>query len=109
MSEKVEYDGYYLIDVVANNGHKSIVACRGHKLKSWLNFEQSMRSTVEYRAVTEKEYRKYDIMSAPYEEEPKAKKAAVKKPVAKKAPAKKSAVKKTPAKKAVKKTTKAKK
>ena len=109
MTERVEYDGYYLVDVVSRMGHKSTIATRGYKLKSWLNFEKSLNSVATYRAVSEKEYRKHDIMSVPYEEEPKAKKAAVKKAPAKKAVVKKTPVEKAPAKPAVKKTTKVKK
>ena len=114
MTERVEYDGYYLVDVVSRMGHKSTIATRGYKLKSWLNFEKSLNSAVTYRAVSEKEYRKYDIMSVPYEEEPRPKKAAVKKPASRKEPAKKTVIKKTPVKKApakpaAKKTTKVKK
>ena len=116
VKEKVEYDGYYFLDVVAKGGHKMTVPARGYNLKSWVNFEKSLGSTVEFRAVPEKEWMKTHWTQMPYEEEavPKAKKApakkAVKKPAAKKAPAKKAPAKKAAAKKApAKKTTKAKK
>lgn len=104
-SEKIEYDGYYLIDVVTKSGHKSIISTRGYKLKSWINFEKSLGSEYSYRKVTEKEYMKYDWMGVPYEEEPKKKsvKKTIEKPIVKKV-AKKTA-KKTPAKKTVKKST----
>lgn len=94
----VEYDGYYIIDIVARGGFKSVVACRGHKLKSWLNFEKSLQSETTYRQVTEEEYMKHHWSGIPYveDEEVKPKKAAkkavkkaVKKPAAKKAAPKK--------------------
>ena len=116
--QHVEYDGYYFIDVVAKGGHKMTIPARGFSLKSWVNFERSLGSTVEFRQVTEAEWLATHWTQTPYVEEAIAKKAvkkapakkAVKKPVAKTAPAKKAAVKKTPAKKAaVKKTTKVKK
>jgi hypothetical protein len=116
VKESVEYDGYYFVDVVAKNGHKLTIPARGYNLRSWVNFEKSLGSTVEYRAVSEKEWMKTHWTQTPYEDEtPKTKKAPVKKPAAKKAPVKKVAAKKAPVKKAAskkapaKKTTKAKK
>jgi hypothetical protein len=103
--EPVEYDGYYFVDAVAKSGHKITIPARGYNLRSWVNFEKSLGSTVEYRAVSEKEWMTTHWTQTPYEEvTPKAKKAPAKKA------AKKSAVKKAPAKKApAKKTTKVKK
>jgi hypothetical protein len=99
--EPVEYDGYYFVDAVAKSGHKMTIPARGYNLKSWINFEKSLGSTVEYRAVSEKVWMKTHWTQTPYEEvTPKAKKTP-----AKKAVVKKPAAKKTPAKK----TTKAKK
>jgi hypothetical protein len=94
----VEYDGYYLIDTVSRSGHRSTIPARGYNLRSWLNFEHSLNSTTEYRAVTEKEYMKYFWSGTPYvEDEPAPKKpakTAVKKAAKKSA---KSAAKKSPA------------
>jgi hypothetical protein len=120
---KVDYDGYYLIDVVARNGFCLTIPARGYNLKSWLNFERGLGSTVEYRAVSDQEWMKLHWTQTPYEEDSpgfdilarkaakkKTEKAAAKsKPAAKKAPAKKTAAKKAPAKKVAKKTIKAKK
>jgi len=107
--EPVEYDGYYFVDAVAKSGHKVTIPARGYNLRSWVNFEKSLGSTVEYRAVSEKEWMTTHWTQTPYEEEPpKAKKAPAKKAV-KKVAAKKAVVKKTPAKKAAKKTAKPKK
>lgn len=107
----VEYDGYYLIDVVSRSGHKSTVESRGYNLKSWLNFEKSLGSDTKYREVTKEEYMKYHWSGTEYIEEPKSITKPVKKAVkkvdvkntVKKTPAKKT-VKKTPAKKSSKKT-----
>lgn len=112
--QHVEYDGYYFIDVVAKGGHKMTVPARGFSLKSWVNFERSLGSTVEFRQVTEAEWMATHWTQTPYEEEKPVKavkkapaKKAVKKPVTKTAPAKKAAVKKPAVKKApAKKTTK---
>lgn len=106
---KVEYDGYYLIDVVARNGFCLTIPARGYNLKSWLNFEQNLGSTVEYRAVSEQEWMKLHWTQTAYEEDSAgfsilARKAAKKttekaaaktKPVAKKA-SKKAAKKAAP-------------
>jgi hypothetical protein len=102
---KVEYDGYYLIDVVARNGFRLTIPSRGYNLKSWLNFEKSLGSAVEYRAVSEQEWTRLHWTQTPYEEdsvgfEILARKAAKK--VTEKAV--KKATKKA-VKKAVKKTT----
>ena len=111
---KVDYDGYYLIDVVARNGFCLTIPARGYNLKSWLNFERGLGSTVEYRAVSDQEWMKLHWTQTPYEEDSPgfeilARKAAKKK--TEKAAAKtKSAVKKTAkpvAKKAAKKAAKA--
>lgn len=110
----VEYDGYYLIDVVARNGFRLTIPSRGYNLKSWLNFEKSLGSTVEYRAVDEQEWTRLHWTQTPYEEDSPgfailARKAAKKtaekatKKDVKKVAAKKT-VKKTPSKKAVKET-----
>jgi hypothetical protein len=106
---KVEYDGYYLIDVVARNGFCLTIPARGYDLKSWLNFERGLGSTVEYRAVSEQEWTRLHWTQIPYEEDSTgfailARKAAKKtaEKVVKKAtkPAvKKTAPKKPPAKK----------
>lgn len=113
---KVDYDGYYLIDVVARGGFCLTIPARGYNLKSWLNFERGLGSTVEYRAVSDQEWMKLHWTQTPYEEDSpgfeilarkaakkKTEKAAAKsKPVAKKAAKKavKKAVKKTAPKKA---------
>jgi hypothetical protein len=65
---KVEYDGYYLIDVVARNGFCLTIPARGYDLKSWLNFERGLGSTVEYRAVSEQEWTRLHWTQIPYEE-----------------------------------------
>ena len=107
--EPVEYDGYYFVDAVAKSGHKLTIPARGYNLRSWINFEKSLGSAVEYRQVSEKVWMKTHWTQTPYAEEPpKAKKAPAKKAV-KKVAAKKAVVKKTPAKKAAKKTAKPKK
>jgi hypothetical protein len=105
----VEYDGYYLIDVVARNGFRLTIPSRGYNLKSWLNFEKSLGSAVEYRAVSEQEWTRLHWTQTPYEEDSpgfailarkaakktaekvvkKANKPAVKKTTPKKPPAKK--------------------
>jgi hypothetical protein len=106
---KVEYDGYYLIDVVARNGFCLTIPTRGYNLKSWLNFEKSLGSTVEYRDVDQQEWMKLHWTQTPYEENSPgfailARKAAKK--TAETAAAKtKPAAKKT-TKKAAKKATK---
>jgi hypothetical protein len=66
---KVEYDGYYLIDVVARNGFQVTIPARGYDLKSWLNFERNLGSTVEYRAVDQQEWMKLHWTQTPYEED----------------------------------------
>jgi hypothetical protein len=66
---KVEYDGYYLIDVVARDGFRLTIPSRGYNLKSWLNFEKSLGSTVEYRAVGEQEWTRLHWTQTPYEED----------------------------------------
>ena len=65
----VEYDGYYLIDVVARNGFCLTIPARGYDLKSWLNFEKSLGSAVEYRAVSEQEWTRLHWTQTPYEED----------------------------------------
>jgi cell division septation protein DedD len=110
--ESVEYDGYYFVDAVAKSGHKVTIPARGYNLRYWINFEKSLGSTVEYRAVSEKEWMTTHWTQTPYEELPVTKKPAMKtakKPAAKKSPAKKAVVKKAPDKKAAKKTSKPKK
>jgi hypothetical protein len=112
---KVEYDGYYLIDVVARGGFCLTIPARGYSLKSWLNFEKSLGSTVEYRAVSEQEWTRLHWTQTPYEEDSagfailarkaakktaekvvkKATKKAVKKAVKKTTPKKQPAKKKT--------------
>jgi len=58
VKQKVEYDGYYRIDSTTRDGKVVHIYCRGHQLKSWLNFENSMSSIIlsEYHQVTEMEY-----------------------------------------------------
>jgi hypothetical protein len=102
---KVDYDGYYLIDVVARDGFRLTIPARGYSLKSWLNFEKSLGSAVEYRAVSEQEWTRLHWTQTPYKEDSAgfailARKAAKK--TAEKAV--KKATKKA-VKKAVKKTT----
>ena len=65
----VEYDGYYLIDVVGRGGFCLTIPARGYDLKSWLNFERGLGSTVEYRAVSEQEWMKLHWTQTPYEED----------------------------------------
>lgn len=103
-TQRVDYDATFRIESVSKTGHKVIIYSKGHKLKSWLTFEQSMGYTAEYFPVSEEEYEKHQWYNTPFEDEkPVAKKAvkkaAAKKPAAKKAPVKKS-VKKPAAKKA---------
>jgi hypothetical protein len=59
--EKVEFDGFYLIEAEAHNGFKATIPARGFNLKSWMNFEKSlsMNISVKYRKVVETEYMKY--------------------------------------------------
>jgi hypothetical protein len=97
--EKVEYDGYYFIDVVAKGGYKMCVPARGFNLKSWLNFEKSLGSTCVYRTVTEKEWMATHWTRTPYDALDVPKKAT------KKATAK-TAVKQTSATQVVDKKTK---
>ena len=66
---KIEYDGYYLIDVVARGGFCLTIPSRGYDLKSWLNFEKSLGSTVKYRAVDQQEWMKLHWTQTPYEED----------------------------------------
>ena len=66
---KIEYDGYYLIDVVARGGFCLTIPSRGYNLKSWLNFEKSLGSTVKYRAVSEQEWTRLHWTQTPYEED----------------------------------------
>ena len=106
---KIEYDGYYLIDVVARNGFCLTIPSRGYNLKSWLNFEKSLGSTVEYRAVDQQEWMKLHWTQTPYEEDSPgfailARKAAKK--TAEKAAAKTKPVVKKTTKKTVKKSAK---
>jgi len=58
VKEKVEYDGYYRIDVKSANGHLTKIYCRGYKLKSWLNFEKGLSYNIEckHQQVSEQEY-----------------------------------------------------
>lgn len=111
--ERVEYDGYYFIDVIAKNGHKLTISARGYNLKSWLNFEKSLGSTCEYRSVDEKTWMATHWTQTPYTEEKtvsvkKAAKKAVKKAVKKsvKKAVKKPDVKKSASKKVTKKVKK---
>ena len=102
---KVEYDGYYLIDVVARNGFCLTIPARGYNLKSWLNFEKSLGSAVEYRVVDEQEWTRLHWTQTPYEEDSPGSNILARK-AAKKVAEKivKKATKKA-VKKAVKKTT----
>ena len=104
----VEYDGYYLIDVVGRGGFCLTIPARGYDLKSWLNFERGLGSIVEYRAVSEQEWMKLHWTQTPYEEDSpgfdilarKAAKKTAEKAANKSKPAvKKAAPKKAPAKK----------
>jgi len=56
--DKIEYDGYYIVESVDINNRKTSVYSRGHKLKSWLNFEKSLKMNVTstYRIVSQQEY-----------------------------------------------------
>jgi hypothetical protein len=58
---KIDYDGYYLVDTIDCDGNKTSIPARGYNLKSWLNFEKSLKMnvSVEYRQVIESEYLKY--------------------------------------------------
>jgi hypothetical protein len=85
--QPVEYDGYYFVDVVSRDGFRLTIPARGYNLRSWINFEKSLGSQVEYRAVSEKVWMKTHWTQTPYEEEPVkkvVKKAAAKKVVPKK-------------------------
>ena len=102
-TQRVDYDATFRIESVSRTGHKVVIYSKGHKLKSWLDFEKSMGYVAEYFPVSEEEYEKHQWYNTPFDDEKPAAKKAVKK-VAKKAAAKKPAAKKTPVKKAVKKT-----
>ena len=41
---KIEYDGYYRVDTISRDGNIAHIYCRGHKLKSWIQFEKSLSS-----------------------------------------------------------------
>jgi hypothetical protein len=90
--QRVEYDGCYKITAVTKSGHTVKIYSRGYKLKSWLEFERSLGSTVSYQAVTEEEFEQHQWYNTPLEDEG-AKPAKLK-------------VAKSPAKKAVKKPAK---
>lgn len=89
VKQPVEYDGYYFVDVVSRDGFRLTIPARGYNLRSWINFEKSLGSQVEYRAVSEKAWMKTHWTQTPYDDEKPVKKA-VKKAPAKKAPAKKT-------------------
>jgi GMP synthase PP-ATPase subunit len=88
--ETVKYDGYYFVDVVAKNGHKLTIPARGYNLRSWINFEKSLGSIVEYRVVSEKEW-----MTTHWTQIPWTETQPVKSKVTKKASTKKTAKKLT--------------
>ena len=71
VKQKVEYDGYYRIDSTTRDGNVLHIYCRGHKLKSWLNFENSMSSVIlsEYHQVTEMEYMNHHWTAFPWTNE----------------------------------------
>ena len=103
-TQRVDYDATFRIESVSKTGHKVTIYTKGHKLKSWLNFEQSMGYAAEYFPVSEEEYEKHQWYNTPLDDEKPAK--AVKKiKVVKKTVAKKSSkvVKSVPKKTTVKK------
>jgi len=63
---KVEYDGFYLLDVETTTGFNFTVAVRGYNLKSWVNFEKSLTTgkSCKFRLVEEEEYMKYHWSSS---------------------------------------------
>ena len=71
VKQKVEYDGYYRIDSTTRDGNILHIYCRGHKLKSWLNFENSMITVIlsEYHQVTEMEYMDHHWTAYPIDDE----------------------------------------
>ena len=66
---KIEYDGFYLVDTVDRDGHKTSIPARGYNLKSWLNFEKSlsMNISVEYHQVIESVYMEYHWSSSSFD------------------------------------------
>ena len=64
---KIEYDGYYRVDTISRDGNIAHIYCRGHKLKSWIQFEKSLSSTMssDYQQVTETEYMEHHWSSFP--------------------------------------------
>jgi len=68
---KVEYDGYYRVDTLSRDGNVAHIYCRGHKLKSWMDFEKSLQSnmSVEYHLVTESEYMEHHWTAYPLDDE----------------------------------------
>lgn len=87
VKQKVEYDGYYRIDSTTRDGNVLHIYCRGHKLKSWLNFENSMISVIlsEYHQVTEMEYMDHHWTAFPWtnEDEEETVTVLIKQPVEK--------------------------
>lgn len=53
-------DSYLQMQVILHDGFKYKFAVRGFNLKSWLTFQNSLRSTKEcsYKVITEKEWNK---------------------------------------------------
>ena len=76
--QPVEYDGYYFVDVVTQDGFRLTIPARGYNLRSWIKFEQSLGAQVEYRAVSERVWMKTHWTQTPYSEEKPAKTAAKK-------------------------------
>lgn len=81
IKEKVEYDGYYLIDVKTTNGHEFVIPARGYNLKSWLAFEKSLISVLsaQHRIVSEAEFMVYHWTKTKWVGETKIVKTANKK------------------------------
>lgn len=73
VKEKIEYDGYYLLDVVFSSGHSFVVPARGYNLRSLTNFETGLTSTKScvHRKVEESEWMKYHWTSFPWSESTK--------------------------------------
>ena len=66
---KIDYDGFYLVNTVNRDGHKTSIPARGYNLKSWVNFENSltMNISVEYQQVIESVYMKYHWSSSSFD------------------------------------------
>jgi hypothetical protein len=68
VKEKIDYDGYYIIDVVFSSGDSFVIPARGYNLKSWIKFETGLISTQScvHRKVEEFEWMKHHWTSFPW-------------------------------------------